>query len=382
MTRHIYNVVLVVVGTFAILSGGQLPYTIFITLLMIRLTMRYILKENAKNLFMMSYTGDVTISAGQEIDIEYKVTNTGLLPIAHAKMAFQFSEKLDAVTPLKEIAFINSYQMINFSKKLNCLYHGFYKVGSVEIQVYDPLLLNSKTITYDKKVNITVYPQIYPLGKFGIDSHAVMGTEHSKLSDQRDRTSIQNIRPYQRGDSLKDIHWKVSAKKGDLHTKTFEQALRKKCVIIIDGFSGYRDEGFNLDDEEIMVSFAASLVTQIISREIQTSLYLNGHCIEGKSMANYDSYLEALTGFSLTDDMGIDALFRRIVSEEGQNQQYILIVPMLKNTLIDILSIFKNQGVLVRVYIEKGLRPQQAYLLGKVRDLGLDVTFLGGEVKL
>jgi uncharacterized protein (DUF58 family) len=373
-TRHVYLIALWISGSFAVFSGGTLPYTFFVTLLLIRFILALTLKQNAKNLFILYYTRNVVLTAGDAIDVEYKATNTGIMPIAHAKITFQFSEKIDAVTPLKELAFFKSYQMINFSKKLNCLYHGYYRVGRVAVTLYDPLLLSSRTLQFDKDVSITVHPKVYALSHFNVDSTALMGTLSSRRYDMVDRASIANIRAYVRGDAQKDIHWKISAKRDQLFTRQYEQALRQKCVIIVDGYHGYAALGVTPNDEEQMVSFVASLSHQMMAREIYTRLYLNSQCIEGNNATHFESFLEALTGFSMSDELRCEDRIRAAIAEDGVQQQYFIVTPFLRQSTLSQLISLKQMGVAVTLFLKaKGDKVTES-LLADARQRAVDVV--------
>ncbi|MDN5299223.1 MAG: hypothetical protein PWP51_1776 [Clostridiales bacterium] len=351
-THRIYSIVLMVIGSIAVFSGGTLPYTIFLTLLLLRLILWLTLRLNAKNLVMLCYTRNIILTAGDAIDVEYKATNTGLVPIAHAKIAFQFSEKMDAVTPLKEIAFFKSYQLINFSKRVHCLYHGYYRVGRVEVTLYDLLRLGSYTLKFDKDVAITVQPRIFELSYFDIDATAVMGTLSSRRRDLTDRSSIANIRAYERGDAQKDIHWKISAKREMLLTKQYEQALRQKCVILLDGYHGYAERGFSRKDEEMLVSFAGSLSHQMMQRDIYTRLYLNSQHVDGNNASHFVRFLEALTGFDMTDDMRFEDKVRAALVKEGLQQQYFLISPDLRQSTLEMMLALKQSGVAATLFVK------------------------------
>jgi hypothetical protein len=63
------------------------------------------------------------------------------------------------------------------------------------------------------------------------------------LKEQTDRSgparsseidALANLRPIQPGDSLKRIHWKVSARLGELHIKEFEDPLQHEVLILLD----------------------------------------------------------------------------------------------------------------------------------------------------
>ena len=60
-----------------------------------------------------------------------------------------------------------------------------------------------------------------------------MGVEMRALSPE-DNASPSGIRAWQDGDSMKNIHWKLSARRRELLVRTFEESARPDVLILMD----------------------------------------------------------------------------------------------------------------------------------------------------
>src|SRR5260221_13795934 len=56
---------------------------------------------------------------------------------------------------------------------------------------------------------LTVYPRIVPVG--GLTVRSAVGGDGSRSVVARGRDVFRETRPYRHGDSMRDIHWRVSA---------------------------------------------------------------------------------------------------------------------------------------------------------------------------
>ena len=109
-------------------------------------------------------------------------------------------------------------------------YHrrGRYTLGPVSFAAHDVLGLATRRFVVDAMDTVLVYPNVYPLsGRAQRDLLARHETEESPDRDEFDR-----LRQYVRGDSLRDIHWKSSAKREDLIVKEFSADNRSQAVTV------------------------------------------------------------------------------------------------------------------------------------------------------
>lgn len=96
---------------------------------------------------------------------------------------------------------------------------GVHELGPVHLAVTDVLGLATRQFTYPARDSVIGYPRVYDLA----------GATRSELAMlaggaiDREREEFDRLREYESGDSLRDVHWKSSAKRpeDDLVVKEF-----------------------------------------------------------------------------------------------------------------------------------------------------------------
>lgn len=387
--RKLPNVLVMIIMSFllifALMSGSRELYFLFFLSLIFRISMTIIIQHNFKNLFIMYYTNASVIESGDTINIEYKVSNTSYMPISHAKIEFFLSEKLNTESSLQEVAYFKSYQMINFSKDIKCLYRGYYKIGKVRVTLFDPMMLASREIAFDKEIDLTVHPKIWPIHKLPLDTKDLHGTLKSHEKTAEDRTNIINIRPFERGDQLKNIHWKLSAKLGEIQTKEFEQTLSVRFFMVLDGSLSQFKDGMTYADEENMVSYCASYVKYALENNIHTKLMITDSkelLIEGKDSGDFPKVLETLTGFESDGESDLVNRLQLLLNLNGHYNTYYLVTYRISPDLLSFLDRSGRNGYKFKVAVFKARASMSPDLLTLIEKAHLDVTFVEKEVML
>lgn len=350
--KRTLHVIIAFLLVASVLSGGKTLYYFLFTAVIVLVGMAVMVEYNERNLYIFYLASENTIHSGDSININYKITNTSVVPIFHAVIDFKLDKKMNTEANLREIAYFGNFERINFSKEIVCKYRGYYKVGSVNVDLYDPLMLHKRTINFNKEIDITVYPQIVPIKQKLIQSQDFYGTLKAPRRTLEDRTNIINIRPYIPGDQLKNIHWKLSAKRDELHTKEFEQTVSNKLFIMV---NGQTEPEIDLDREELMVSFVLSLVKDELNDDVKTKVIMNdGHStvIEGGTRSDFQGFLETLTSFECTSDLEFSSfvnkhLVETIIDESMSQNSIILITQTVNNAFFDALN---AQGHLLNIF--------------------------------
>lgn len=365
--KRMFVLLLVFLLIVATLSGGKSIYNFLFTAAIMWFGMRFILSHNARNLYILYYAGDKVIESGDMVNIQYKISNTSFIPIMHAIIDFKLDPKIDSESKLKEIAYFGSNENRNYSKQMLCKYRGYYKVGQVLVEINDPLLLSKRVINFNKEMNLTVHPRVVPINSDMFESRDLFGTLKSNVRTLEDRTNLVNIRPYNYGDQLKNIHWKVSAKKDELQTKEFEQTVSSKLVILI---NGYRIQGVDLDLEEKMVSFCASLIKRVLDQQIHIKLIMNdasGTTIESNTSQDFHEFLEGLTGFKCDSELAFATFINHRITESHTEQsqaihELVAITPRLSKAFVHGLN---TRGQRIHVFSFAPTSSEERELMAK-----------------
>jgi uncharacterized protein (DUF58 family) len=137
---------------------------------------------------------------------------------------------------------------------------GLYTLGPVTFVARDVLGLASRRFSVAATDETLVYPRVYDLtGAARRDLLALSDTAESHDRDEFDR-----LREYVRGDSLRDVHWKSSAKREDLIVKEFSADNRSRSVTVsLSAAEGHADE---------MAEAGATVVLSLLRAGVPVSL--------------------------------------------------------------------------------------------------------------
>lgn len=146
---------------------------------------------------------------------------------------------------------------------------GAVVVGPLRLTVSDPFGLARITVTAERQMTLVVYPRIFNVGA----PLRASGATPDFGANQRDRVAatgeeFAGLRPYELGDDLRRVHWRMSARHDELVVRQEEAPWLGQLTIALDT----RTETTGTVDFEDMVSAAASLVVAATRRGDQVRL--------------------------------------------------------------------------------------------------------------
>ncbi|MEU4427886.1 DUF58 domain-containing protein [Actinoplanes sp. NPDC024001] len=169
---------------------------------------------------------------------------------------------------------------------------GLVPVGPLAVTRRDPLGLITLNRVYGETVTVRVYPRIHPL-------RAVPAGLTRSLDGRADRApygsiTFDSLREYVPGDELRRIHWRSSAKVGELMVREQVDTAEPVLVVLLDDrASAHTGESF-----EHACEAAASVITAAVREALPVSLHLVASPGGG-------AFLDVLTEVTLGDgDLG------------------------------------------------------------------------------
>lgn len=133
---------------------------------------------------------------------------------------------------------------------------GVFDLGPLELTRRDPFALVRSVQHHGETERLWVYPRIHPLRplKAGVDLSL-----EGPASDvaQRGTITFHEIRDYQRGDDLRMIHWKSTARTGQLMVRQNVDTSQPLTVVLLD----LRPARYSAATFESAVDVAASVLT-------------------------------------------------------------------------------------------------------------------------
>jgi uncharacterized protein (DUF58 family) len=111
---------------------------------------------------------------------------------------------------------------------------GRYVVEEARATVDDPFGLARMDVDLDARGSLLVYPRLVALDRLFSESGAHAQDGRRLLLRRPSGYDLHSVREYEQGESLRKVHWKTTARRGQLMVKELEDAPRDEIAVILD----------------------------------------------------------------------------------------------------------------------------------------------------
>ncbi|RCJ36222.1 hypothetical protein A6769_18165 [Nostoc punctiforme NIES-2108] len=213
------------------------------------------------------------VSAGDDLTVELEICNQTQQPVSLLQVEdiLPFVLGKPVQKAIETIPSQGSYRWVYYHPTQR---RGVYRWHTVELGSGAPLGLFWCRRQRDCAATAIVYPTVLPLATCPLVDE--MGQEESKRGDPRGRPLqtattglVRSLRPYRVGDPTRLIHWRTSARYGELRVRELEMVTGgQEIVIALDSASNWEEENF-----EQAVIAAASLYFYAQQQQLQVQLW-------------------------------------------------------------------------------------------------------------
>lgn len=249
------------------------------------------------------------LAIGEKLRVVVKLTNPSPWPILWLYAEETLPEKMPRDGITKRLLFLPPGRSFFLTYQLTPLNRGCHQIGPMVVESGDVFGLFRKSRIDRHRDFVTVVPSYEPIGEFQVGQRRSLGDITAMRSVFEDTTRIRGIREYQRGDPLKRIHWKSSARLGTLHSKIYDPVVEAGATVILDFHADAWSEARALQiakpAPEIAIELACTVCRYLSDGGWRLGFFSNGRDplgLPGISMAQAraaDSLREALTSARL-----------------------------------------------------------------------------------
>jgi uncharacterized protein (DUF58 family) len=145
------------------------------------------------------------------------------------------------------------------------LQRGRYRFGPFRVSTRFPFGLFERRVTFEQTNMLTVTPRLGRLTKRWIARHheEFEGTQRREQRHSRVTGEFYGVREWRPGDSRRWIHWRSSARHGTLVVRQFERQRNRDVALLVDLWQPDRPGPEDLENVELAVSFAATVVADL-----------------------------------------------------------------------------------------------------------------------
>ena len=198
---------------------------------------------------------------------------------------------------------------------------GFQSVGPVEVVAEDVFGVWETVYTYPVSAELVVFPKVHRLNDAG--NLAVLHRDFGLGG----RDDFDQLREYERGDPLRDVHWKSSAKRpdDDLVVMEFEASEEREQVELL-----AEAEGGRMDD---VAEAAASVATYLLESGLAVGLTVPGGRVEPSAGPEHRTELLTLLASTAPGTVGEARRERADVFVQGETDEEAVRVTIGERTV-------------------------------------------------
>ena len=230
-----------------------------------------------------------------------------------------------------------------------CTRRGLFNVGPVRVTTSDLLGLFHRTRTFGAVQPVLVYPRAEELPKFWAPPALLAGESRTRRPAYSITPNAASVREYQPGDSFNRIHWRSTARTGELMVKLFELDPASDVWIVLDLFRDVQAGEGDDSTEEHSVRIAASIARYFLLTSRSVGLVAIGRALHlaepERGIGQYARILEALAIASAEGDVPLAELLNYEGRRFGRRTTIIVITPSTDDSWVGSLQLLAGRGV-------------------------------------
>ena len=249
----------------AIVLGQKDLLRIGVLLVLLPLVTAFFLGRSRYRLGLVRSVTPAQVEAGQQARVELDLTNDGRMPTG----LLLLEERLPYVLGTRP-RFVVDRMGPKWRRSVGYVVRsdlrGKYAVGPMTVRLSDPFGLVELDRAFQSTASLVVTPRVVPLPAIPLSGAWTGSGDNRPRAFATGSAEDVTVREYRRGDDLRRVHWRSSARVGELMVRREEQPWQSRATLLLDNrkFS-HRGSGAG-SSLEYAVSFAASIGVHLIQR--------------------------------------------------------------------------------------------------------------------
>jgi uncharacterized protein (DUF58 family) len=209
---------------------------------------------------------------GDEVALDIEIVNAKPLPLAwlhaedelpkalHIEPARLSHSHRPGRQRLVNLISLRWYERVTRHYRVCAVQRGAWAFGPARLLSGDMFGFDVREETLETVDTLLVYPRIVPLTALGLPSDRPFGEFRAMRQLAEDPLRLNGARDYVSGDSMRHVHWKATARRNALQTKTFDASANRPLALFLNiNTHEHAWEGYDPDLQEYAITATASL---------------------------------------------------------------------------------------------------------------------------
>ncbi|MBE6551563.1 MAG: DUF58 domain-containing protein [Ruminococcaceae bacterium] len=200
-------------STFFLIFVILMPVFTLLYALVTKIFLRYCVDLENHHSDAASGSYAYRVFRGDRVRVSCLLENTSFLPIFYIEAHVVYPDKdvISVTQKTRELTLL-PFCKAHTSEDITFTHRGNYRIGIEHVVIYDLLRLFRLKIPASSSLEIEVMPQCGSLDIFEFQTAAISGDSSGSTKADTERTELFGVRSFLPGDSLKNIHWKLTGK--------------------------------------------------------------------------------------------------------------------------------------------------------------------------
>lgn len=275
-------------GTIALLVLGlvlQLSLLIYAmyALLGVMFLCRFFTRIWTSQLEARRFSSEDVLEIGGSTEVKVAVQNTGqwsipwlMIEDALSKQALQIPQQIKTQGARLALTRLARGKMDVLSYKVEFLRRGYFQLGPLLAETGDVFGLHRRFRVLTEPNFALVMPKVLPLEGYSLSSRRPIGEIRLSHRLFEDPTRVAGVRPYQEGDPINRIHWRATARAGQLQCRAYESSCVAGATFLLDFHALSFPGSTGSSSAELAIVTVASLANAVFLMGQQISFITNG----------------------------------------------------------------------------------------------------------
>ncbi|MBI2777118.1 MAG: DUF58 domain-containing protein [Chloroflexi bacterium] len=226
---------------------------------------------------------------------------------------------------------------------------GHFRVEPLQIRTGDPFGFFESSAAVGTGVTVVVYPRVEALPLWRLPAANIDGSHATPERTLQTSPLATAVRPWAPGDAFNRIHWKATARHGDIHVKEFDLEQTADAWILLDLERAVQLGSGDESTVEVAVKAAASIADKAIQENRAVGLTVNAHRLAqlppdrgGRQHLKIMQLLAAVDGDGSTP---LSEALVQTVPRIRRGMTAVVVTPSLERAWVKPLAALRTRGV-------------------------------------
>ncbi len=211
---------------------------------------------------------------GEQLRVTYTIRHTGRIPKPWLEV--HNPTNLPPGLPGRAIA-LGPRAERSWLVRLPLSRRGNYRIEPLVIRTGDPFGFFEASASVGHGATVVVYPRVERLPRWRLPAANLEGSHATPVRTMQTTPLATTVRPWAPGDSFNRIHWRTTARHGEIQVKEFDLEQTADVWLVVDLERSVQAGSGDESTLEVAVRAAASIADRSISENRAVGLTVNSH---------------------------------------------------------------------------------------------------------